>query len=132
MNKKLAQRAWAGPGFVLVGLVVGLVLFDAPNAAAFSRGLASKVRAMQAQAFMDRFTSARTAYSLGDYRRCTQEAELALQHASNEDQAFATHQLLAAAYKKLNAPASAAPHLAWLSEHRKRLSRASALAAPSG
>lgn len=101
---------------ILVAFVLVPIL-PAAEAHAFSRGLAEKVRRMRAGAYAERFNLAAEAFRSGDFDTCVREALLALDHASNADQAVAAHQLLAAAYLKLSNPASAAHHQAWLAEH---------------
>lgn len=95
-------------------LVLSATLGPARDASAFTRGLASKVRAMQSQAYEQRLSSAREAFAARDYKKSVQEAQLALQHASTPDKARPAHELLAAAYKKLGDLRSAEFHLASL------------------
>lgn len=84
------------------------------TAFAFSRGMASKVRALQSQAYDQRLANAREAFAARDYKKSVQEAALALQHASTPDKARPVHKLLADAYKKLGDKKSAEFHLASL------------------
>ena len=85
---------------------------------AFTRGMASKIRALQSQAYAEHLTQAGNSFKSGDFEKCVQEASLALQHADSTDKAVPAHKLLAAAHTKLGDRASAAPHLAWLSSHQ--------------
>jgi uncharacterized membrane-anchored protein len=89
----------------------------ATEAGAFSRGLASKVRSMRDNAYIERLTRAKEAYAAGDYRKCAQEAEAAFQHADTDEKATPLHKFLAACYTKLKNPAAASVHLKWLADH---------------
>jgi len=87
------------------------------DAHALSRGLASKMRRMRDTAFAERFNASVEAFKNKNYEACAREASLALDHASDLDQASAAHRMLAASYARLGDPARAARHQAWLAEH---------------
>ena len=109
-------------GIGLLGIAfvtIALPVLQPSSAWAFTRGLASKVRAMQNQAYDQRLANAREAFTQRDYQRGVQEAQLALQHAATADKARPVHELLASAYKKLGDHASAAAHLKWLKDNRR-------------
>jgi hypothetical protein len=108
---------------VLVAAVLlasaGPMVLPAGDAHALSRGLASKMRRMRDAAFAERFKAATEAFKNGNYAVSAREASLALEHASDLDQASAAHRTLAASYTRLGDPARAAPHQAWLTEHAR-------------
>ncbi len=95
----------------------GPAVIPAGDAHALSRGLASKMRRMRDTAFAERFKASTEAFKNGNYEASAREALLALDHASDLDQASAAHQMLAASYARMGDPDRAARHQAWLTAH---------------
>lgn len=102
-------RPWFAALILVLAVAAGSV-----EAGAFTRGMASKMRAMQDQAYAQRLTNAGDAYKSGDFKRCISEALQALQHASTDEKAVPVRKLLAASYLQLGDQASSSEHLAWL------------------